>query len=294
MKQKKDKQNSYEVTIDQTGKPHCKKICCAVLDIYVMAFSEETPTTIRFLLNAFDEKEAIEKGQEYAKDVFSRRDKSFPYLGKSYKSLEVFKKTPIQLCPDYFKTVYEYEWEDMIHPKDAEKVYKNFAYSIFDETCSVNCLQKEHAASKAKNLLSIREILFSDEYVLRSKEHILKFVSNCKTEKWVIENMKELQTNSTTAENSVLMFLAYRKVPFVFQAPFCFGKNTYFADFYLPEKKIIVEIDGLYHSKRKQEHKDELRDIDFCRHGIDTIRIKNEVAMNNENLQKVLSESNII
>lgn len=67
-------------------------------------------------------------------------------------------------------------------------------------------------------------------------------------------------------------------VYFIPQAPFRmlrrFGESKiYFADFYIPSKSIIIEIDGSSHSKNKIY--DSIRDDEFKNIGIKTIRISN-------------------
>ena len=53
----------------------------------------------------------------------------------------------------------------------------------------------------------------------------------------------------------------------------------YIADFYNPTVKLVVEIDGPYHSER--EELDRNRDVHLAARGIQTLRFTNEFVFNN-------------
>ena len=50
--------------------------------------------------------------------------------------------------------------------------------------------------------------------------------------------------------------------------------NYFIADFYCPEKKLIIELDGAIHDSKKEY--DQFRDLELINIGIHTLRIKNE------------------
>lgn len=56
-------------------------------------------------------------------------------------------------------------------------------------------------------------------------------------------------------------------------------------DFYLPDYRVVIEIDGGYHKTLKQKDKDLRRDTDFCLGRIKVIRFTN---------QEVLDKSHIV
>lgn len=56
------------------------------------------------------------------------------------------------------------------------------------------------------------------------------------------------------------------------QVFFRIAGRSYFLDYYLPQYKIAIEIDGSYHKIRKIEDRE--RDINFRNIGVRTIRIK--------------------
>lgn len=101
------------------------------------------------------------------------------------------------------------------------------------------------------------------------------------TQVWVRENLARLRNNATKEEKRFARILYALDVKFISQTPFIFTKNgtrrIYFADFYIPQYGLIVEIDGVTH--HKQEEHDRVRDADFLSIGIRTIRIPNNRVM---------------
>ena len=138
------------------------------------------------------------------------------------------------------------------------------------------------------------EVIFSPKQV----RHSNKFVKDINTDEyirlWIFDNMYSLKSKHTDAEDAVLLLLHRLGIEFIYQAPFVFQGRIYFADFYLPCNFLILEIDGGYHSRKKQQCKDAARDTEFCHENLKTIRIPNEVALNTEELLKVFAEARII
>lgn len=98
---------------------------------------------------------------------------------------------------------------------------------------------------------------------------------------WVEYNKDELLKKSTKEEHRVLKTLRKKdKRSAILQKHFRINGRSYFADIYLPNRKLIIEIDGGYHTTRID--KDEQRDKDFLSIGIKTIRIPNEATNSNE------------
>jgi very-short-patch-repair endonuclease len=67
--------------------------------------------------------------------------------------------------------------------------------------------------------------------------------------------------------------------------------KSYISDFYIPSKRLCIEIDGGYHSTRKQKKKDNIKDTTLaCYCGVQTIRFTNsEVEGDIENVIKSIS-----
>ena len=65
-----------------------------------------------------------------------------------------------------------------------------------------------------------------------------------------------LEVNATYAERLLKTFLT-RKIDFEFQKIiYTDNKHFFIADFYIPSKNLIIELDGEYHDEAKQQEKD--------------------------------------
>ena len=75
----------------------------------------------------------------------------------------------------------------------------------------------------------------------------------------------------TSLERKVKSFLDERGIEHIPQYPL---RQGYIADFALPDRKIIIEVDGKkWHSGKKKQKKDRFRDYMLKRAGWKTIRI---------------------
>lgn len=91
---------------------------------------------------------------------------------------------------------------------------------------------------------------------------------------------KELRKNPTKAESIVRKYLKEKKVKHIFQKGFLIPFHR-IVDFYIPKKKIIIEIDGPIHLLTKD--KDTNKDKAFKKHrNFKTIRITNEQVYSGE------------
>lgn len=88
----------------------------------------------------------------------------------------------------------------------------------------------------------------------------------------------------TNLERVVKEFLDTKGVKYIPQYPL---RQGFIADFALPDKKIIIEVDGeRWHSEKKKIKKDRFRDYMLKREGWNTIRIKEK---NIDKLTELLS-----
>src|SRR5579872_4292023 len=87
------------------------------------------------------------------------------------------------------------------------------------------------------------------------------------------ERADELRFNANYSERSVADGLCH--IGFIHSVPKC----GYYLDFYNPEHRVCVEIDGAYHLERKQY--DRRRDTVLWRNGITTWRFSADVATEN-------------
>ena len=66
--------------------------------------------------------------------------------------------------------------------------------------------------------------------------------------------------------------------------------QIYFADFYLPEHRLVIEVDGSYHNGDEQFKYDRERDHQFESMKIRTMRISNSETMNRKTIELRLSQ----
>jgi very-short-patch-repair endonuclease len=88
----------------------------------------------------------------------------------------------------------------------------------------------------------------------------------------------QLKKQATPAENCFLRHLASLGLTYRFQQGF-YTPCYRIADFYLPEHKLIIEIDGQYHNFAKDRRRDDW--FERAR-GIRTLRLTNEQVLRGE------------
>lgn len=93
---------------------------------------------------------------------------------------------------------------------------------------------------------------------------------------WILENAIRMIEHPTEAEIAFEQTLVRFGIDYEKQTFFRINGKDYFLDFYLPNSKIAIEIDGSVH--RIQKPYDKFRDKEFARIGIRTIRIHNSKA----------------
>ncbi|MDD5291406.1 MAG: endonuclease domain-containing protein [Patescibacteria group bacterium] len=94
---------------------------------------------------------------------------------------------------------------------------------------------------------------------------------------------KALRQDMTKAEKILWGELRDRKLGFRFrrQEPLVLGVYNFIADFYCPEKKLIIEVDGGVHNKREIKEMDLIREDILKQAGYKIIRFKNKEVENN-------------
>lgn len=102
-------------------------------------------------------------------------------------------------------------------------------------------------------------------------------LSNRKREDWIKKTQKKNMGNSTDYEK-ILYNTALKRFGKRVKRQFeiTINGHIYFPDFYIKSLKLVIEVDGGYHSTLEQSAKDRERDSNFASVGIKTIRIKNE------------------
>ena len=99
-----------------------------------------------------------------------------------------------------------------------------------------------------------------------------------------------LEVNATYAERLLKAFLT-GKIDFEFQKIIYTDNKKHFfiADFYIPSKNLIVELDGEYHDNIKQQDKDIWRTQILKSLGYEVIRFKNKQIIESNDLFWVLN-----
>ena len=99
-----------------------------------------------------------------------------------------------------------------------------------------------------------------------------------------------LEVNATYAERVLYSFLT-GKIDFEFQKIIYTDNKKHFfiADFYIPSKNLIIELDGEYHEDAKQQNKDIWRTKVLKSLGYRVIRFKNKQIVESKNLFWVLN-----
>lgn len=146
-------------------------------------------------------------------------------------------------------------------------------------------------AIKAKQ----KELKKLDEYNARNYysdiEYIGRLCVNQNTKEWIEMTMYQLRDRANMYEREFAEYLIDKGIRFIHQAPFVFyGKKIYFADFYLPEHRLVVEIDGIYHNGDSQFCYDKERDANFQSIKIETMRISNQETKDSKTIELRLSQ----
>lgn len=98
-----------------------------------------------------------------------------------------------------------------------------------------------------------------------------------------------LEINATYAERLLKIFLT-GKIDFEFQKIiYTDNKHFFIADFYIPSKNLIIELDGEYHDSIKQQDKDIWRTKLLNSLGYEVIRFKNKQITESRDLSWILN-----
>ena len=103
---------------------------------------------------------------------------------------------------------------------------------------------------------------------------MISFIDKQKT---LFKRKKDLIERITPSEAIFKKRLEDAKIRFMFQKGFIQGKNYVIVDFYIPKRKICIEIDGGYHNTESQIKRDRNKDFYLEKQrGFKVVRIKNE------------------
>lgn len=111
------------------------------------------------------------------------------------------------------------------------------------------------------------------------------------TRQWIEARMYELRDSANRYEHEVGQLLMKKGLEFIHQAPFVFRPHSiYFCDFYIPQKRVVIEVDGIYHNSSLMVSNDAERDANFKSVGIRVIRIANEEILDSKRLSLRLDQ----
>lgn len=118
-------------------------------------------------------------------------------------------------------------------------------------------------------------------------ENLLEDKLHFGASKYIFKIAKELRQNMTPSEKKLWKVLRNRKflnLKFRRQHPI----SEYIVDFYCPEKKQIIELDGGIHNIPEEKENDEIRENELEKFGLKMVRFKNNEVL--EHLDKVLTK----
>ena len=150
-------------------------------------------------------------------------------------------------------------------------------------------MAKKKHTKKAK----VKNIVLSEDDMIRTFTHLSKLRVSENRRDWIEHKMYELRQRATNGERNVMGCLKSIGAEFIPQAPFVLDDNIYFADFYFPKQRIIVEVDGKSHLSSEKMQSDGERDKVFASYMIKTYRITNDKALDNKFVMDFLSNLGI-
>ncbi len=88
---------------------------------------------------------------------------------------------------------------------------------------------------------------------------------------------RSLRNNQTNAEKELWTLLRRSQLGYKFRRQQSIG--PYIVDFYCPELKLVVEVDGSVHGEDVQRKKDLIRSAFLAEHGLRIIRYRNDQVL---------------
>ncbi len=102
----------------------------------------------------------------------------------------------------------------------------------------------------------------------------------------LVEKAKEMRGEPTPAEFKLWYFLKFLKPRFLRQRPI----DNFIVDFYCPELKLVIELDGNPHFTHEGRTRDDERTQILNSYGLEVIRFRNDEVLNDfENTKNAIS-----
>lgn len=150
--------------------------------------------------------------------------------------------------------------------------------------------QEEKERKKQQGLVTgYQEVPLSHQDIIRDYNYLSRLPVNETTRDWVEHTMYELRERANKYEKIVYAALKEKGVEFIHQAPFVLDGKIYFADFYIPALRTLIEVDGCSHENVRTQRNDYLRDDAFASYRMQTYRIQNSVAKDKNKLDETLT-----
>jgi len=96
----------------------------------------------------------------------------------------------------------------------------------------------------------------------------------------LVENARMLRKNMTP-EEKYLWYDFLKRLPFTVKRQH--NIEDYIVDFYIAEKRIVIEIDGIQHTSSEHKTADAERDLELSSWGITVLRYSNDSIRHNFN-----------
>ena len=103
--------------------------------------------------------------------------------------------------------------------------------------------------------------------------------------KALVNNAQTLRKNMTPEEKH-LWYDFLKKLPFNVRRQH--NIENYIVDFYIAEKKIVIEVDGIQHTSQEHKEDDRKRDFELSKWGITVLRYSNSAI--NKNFTSVAND----
>lgn len=101
----------------------------------------------------------------------------------------------------------------------------------------------------------------------------------------LVKNAQMLRKNMTPEEKH-LWYDFLKKLPFNVRRQH--NIENYIVDFYIAEKKIVIEVDGIQHTSQEHKEDDRKRDFELSKWGITVLRYSNSAI--NKNFTSVAND----
>lgn len=178
-------------------------------------------------------------------------------------------------------------WSELTPEEHAARVDR------MKKTKAKNKMRREakerEAAEKVGLVKGYQELPISEKDIIQDYNYLSRLPISEERRDWIEHTMYELRERANKYEKTLYKVLKEKGVEFIHQAPFVLDGKIFFADFYIPALRTLIEVDGESHENVRAQRKDYLRDDSFASYKMNTVRIQNNVIKNREKLEEVLA-----